>query len=263
MNENKKFFTESNMMPNPLVSIITPNFNGELFISYTIDSVLMQSYQNWEMLIVDDCSTDSSIDIVKKYQKKDNRIKLFQLEKNSGAAVTRNKAIEEAKGEFIAFLDNDDLWAKEKLTEQINFMQKNNYNFTYSNYDIINEKHKLITSFIAPNMVNYKKLIKSNHIGCLTAVYNQKKLGKIYMPLIKKRQDLGLWLKILKIEPYAYNVNKILGKYRIRGRSISSNKIKSAYYQWKLYREVEKLSLLKSILYFGYYAIYGFFKYKK
>jgi glycosyltransferase involved in cell wall biosynthesis len=246
-----------------LISIITANYNGEKFIAQTIESVLNQSYQNWEMIIIDDCSNDKSIEIIKKYQLLDSRIKLIALEKNSGAAVARNYGIDKVKGDFIAFLDGDDLWKEDKLEKQITFMEKNNYPFTFSAYDIISEKNRKITTFNPPKKVNYNDLLKTCSIGCLTVIYNVKYFGKMYMPNILKGQDYCLWLNLLKKVDYAYSFPEPLTKYRILQNSISRNKFKKAYYQWYIYQKVEKLNFFKSVYYFTHYAFYGYIKNKK
>lgn len=246
-----------------LVSIITANYNCEKFIDDTVNSVLSQTYKNWEMIIVDDVSTDKSIEIIQKYVEKDRRIKLIQLEENSGAAVARNRAIEEASGRFIAFLDSDDLWTSNKLEKQLNFMIENKYAFTYTNYDLIDENNiRYGKTFKAQKKATYASLLKTCTIGCLTAIYDTKKIGKIYMPLIRRRQDYGLWLRILKVVPKAYCLQESLAIYRRRQNSISSNKKKAALFQWKIYRDVEKLNIFSSSYYFVHYAINGFKKYK-
>jgi len=238
---------------NSLVSIITPSHKCENFISKTIDSVLSQTYRNWEMIIVDDCSPDNSNEIIEKYCKKDNRIKLIRLEKNSGPAVARNRAIKEANGRYIAFLDADDLWKPEKLEKQIKFMQTNDYELTYTNYATMSENgNSLNHTIFSPEKLNYKELLKANKIGCLTAIYDTEKIGKVYMPLIKKRQDYGLWLKILKKIDYAYNVNEVLSIYRVMNNSVSSNKIDLLKYNYALFREHEKFSVLRSLYYVGW-----------
>jgi len=249
-------------MENSLVSIITPSYNSEKLISQTIDSVINQTYKNWEMLIVDDLSTDNANVIIENYVQKDSRIKLIKLEKNSGAAVARNKAIKKASGRFIAFLDSDDLWYANKLEIQLKFMKQNDLSFTYSSYDLIDEKNTKIGTFKTKNIINYEEMLKTCSVGCLTAIYDTHKLGKVYMPDILKRQDYGLWLKILKQMDAAQGVLEPLASYRILEKSLSSNKIKASYYQWKIYTKVEKLSFVKSIYYFTLYAYYGFMKYK-
>jgi glycosyltransferase involved in cell wall biosynthesis len=239
-------------MRNKLVSIITPLYNSGDFISETIDSILSQTYQNWELIIVDDCSIDNGVKIVKKYQENNDNIKLVQLSKNSGAAVARNKGIKKAKGKYIAFLDSDDLWHPEKLEKQISFMEKNDYAFTYTNYQKISESGGFTDVIVeSPSKLDYKKALHTNYIGCLTTIYDTKKLGKVYMPEIRKRQDYGLWLKILK-KVNGYGLNENLAYYRVRDNSVSANKFKLIKYNWRLYRDIENLSVLRS----SYYILY-------
>ena len=240
-----------------LVSIITPSYNSAKFIGKTIESVLDQIYQNWEMIVVDDVSLDNSSDIVEKYCKKDNRIRLIKLEKNSGAAVARNRAIEEAKGRYIAFLDADDMWKPEKLEKQIYFMQKNNYSFTYTAYEKIDENGVVFGKIGVPLKVSYNQLLKTCVIGCLTAVYDTEKLGKIYMPTNTKREDFATWLSILKKIDFAYGIKENLSQYRVYENQSSGKKAKMAKENWKLYREIEKLNLLKACYYFSHYAVRG------
>ncbi|WP_370477441.1 glycosyltransferase family 2 protein [Tamlana flava] len=234
----------------PLVSVITACYNSEKHISEAINSVLNQTYQNWEMLLVDDCSSDNTIFVIEKFQKKDARIKLFQLTKNSGAGITRNKAIKEAQGRFIAFLDSDDRWLPQKLERQIDFMLKNEYRLSHTAYEIIENSGKSTNKIINPKAVlNYQDMLYSNKIGCLTAIFDQSKLGKVYLPIIRKRQDYGLWLKILKTGARAYSLPEVLAQYRKTENSISQNKLKLMKWNWKLFREVEHLSILKSMYY--------------
>ncbi|QSZ42369.1 glycosyltransferase [Sulfurimonas aquatica] len=245
-----------------LISIITPSYNSSRFIAQTIESVLAQTYKNWEMIIVDDVSADGSNEIIEEYCKKDNRIKLIKLEKNSGPAEARNRAIQEAQGRYITFLDADDLWISEKLEKQIKFMNENNLPFTYSSYYLIDEDNNNLGKFITKGEISYSSMLKTCSVGCLTAIYDTQKLGKVYMPLIRKRQDYGLWLKILKDIKTSKGMLEPLATYRILENSVSSNKIKAAQYQWKIYREIEKISLLKSIYYFIQYSYNGIIKYK-
>lgn len=240
-----------------LVSIITPSYNAEKYLSETIDSVLSQSYKNWEMIIVDDVSFDKTVSIIEDYVQRDNRIKLIKLKENGGAAVARNTAIEAAKGRYIAFLDSDDKWLSDKLERQIGFMQEHDVALSYSAYQKIDENGNAVGQVGVPDKVSYNDLLKVCSIGCLTVMYDVEKLGKVYMPLIRKRQDLGLWLRILKIIPYAYASPGILAQYRVRSDSISANKWSAAHYTWKLYREVEKLGFIKAIYYFSHYAVNG------
>lgn len=235
------------------VSIVTPLYNAEKFIESTIKSVIAQSYQSWEMIVVDDCSKDNGPKIVEKYAKTDERIKLIRLSQNGGGAVARNRAIEEAEGRYIAFLDSDDLWHPEKLIKQIKFMEENNYDFTYTWYEKMDEEGKRLNEVVrSKDKVNYRELLKSNQIGCLAAMYNQEKLGKIYMPLIRKRQDYALWLQVLKKTKSGYCLKENLAQYRIVSGSISSNKVNLIKFNWKLFRDVEEMGVFKSSYYLAW-----------
>ncbi|ANW96291.1 glycosyl transferase [Wenyingzhuangia fucanilytica] len=233
-------------MKNALVSIITPCYNSESFIAETIKSVQNQTYEHWEMLITDDGSTDHSIKIIEDFISKDNRIKLFKIN-NSGAAVARNNSIKEAKGTFIAFLDSDDVWLPYKLEKQISFMVENNYALSFTSYQRMNESGELLNEVVkAHQKLNYRNMLSSNKIGCLTAIYNQEKIGKVYMPNIRKRQDYALWLSILKKIDFAYGLQEILATYRLRNFSMSAKKTEMIKWNWKLYREVEKKSFFSA-----------------
>lgn len=249
-----------------LVSIITPTHNSSSFISQTIDSVLAQTYGNWEMIIVDDCSTDNTVQIVEDYLKKDSRIRLIRLGKNCGPAVARNRAIEEAMGRYIAFLDSDDIWLPEKLEKQTAFMRENDVDLCYSSYYIIDENGSEKGVFITKEKATYWDLLKTCCIGNLTAIYDAERLGKQYMEDVG-HQDYTLWLKILKGGATAAGILEPLAKYRIRSKSVSSNKIKAARWQWHIYRNVERLSLPQSVYYFAHYAYNGsikhLFKYRR
>lgn len=245
----------------PLVSIIMPAYNAESHIAESIESVISQTYSNWELLITDDRSTDTTQKIINEYAIQDSRIKLFINEQNGGAGVARNNSINHANGRFIAFLDADDQWLPEKLTKQISFMLKSDYAFTFTAYQKISGE-SLLGKVIPPSTTTYKKLLSSNVIGCLTAIYDSKILGKHYMPLIRKRQDMGLWLNILKQTPSAYSIPDVLALYRVDS-GMTQNKFKILKWQWHLYREVQKLNILRSVKYFVVYALKGYLKYKK
>ncbi|VBB09405.1 nucleotide-diphospho-sugar transferases [Lucifera butyrica] len=233
-----------------LVSIITPLYNSEAFIAGTIESVRRQTYRHWEMLIIDDGSADNGPEIVEMVQRQEPRIRLFRLKDNWGGAVARNWGIREAKGRYVAFLDSDDLWHPEKLGEQIRFMQMNHYPFTFTEYDLINEKGDLLNRRICcPETLNYAEQLKYNHLGCLTAIYDACELGKVLMPEIRKRQDYALWLQILKKCGRGYGLQKSLAYYRLRSHSVSANKLELIKWNWRLYREVEQFSRLKSCYY--------------
>lgn len=239
------------------VSVIMPSFNTASFVRESVQSVMAQTFTDWELLIVDDCSSDSSEEVIRDLLKIDNRIKYFRLSKNSGAAVARNHALETAQGHYIAFLDSDDLWLPHKLERQIDLMRKNNWPLSFTAYDKIDEQGKYLEHVGTPEKISYSGLLKTNIMGCLTAMYDTQYFGKVPMPPLRKRQDYGLWLTLLKKTPYAYGISETLAQYRVRQDSISANKGKAALYNWKLYREVEKLSLLASCWYFAHYAVRG------
>lgn len=241
-----------------LVSVITPAFNSEEYILETINSVKGQTHQNWEMIIVDDCSTDNTVSLIKKEMEKDSRIKLIQQEKNSGAAVARNTAIKQAKGRYLSFLDSDDLWYPEKIETQLIFMKENDVGFSFTSYEIINQDGELTCKTISvPSSIDYNGLLKNTIIGCLTVMLDIKKTGLVQMPNIRTRQDTALWLSILKKGYKAYGIQKPLAKYRKVNGSISSNKLKMAKQNWKLYREIEGLNFLKASWCFIHYGING------
>jgi teichuronic acid biosynthesis glycosyltransferase TuaG len=223
-------------MTEKLVSIITPSYNSEEYIAYTIKSIQKQSYTNWELLITDDCSDDSTVQIITSFIKNDKRIKLFHLNQNSGSGVSRNNSLNHAKGKFIAFCDSDDLWLPNKLEKQILFMLKNDLQFTYSSYKVCNEKGLIVRNVICPTKISSRKMLNNNYVGCLTAVYDSEQLGKIYMSKIRNRQDWVLWIKILKICGPTIGLTQPLAIYRDRSSSISSNKLKQLKYNYNVYR---------------------------
>lgn len=232
-----------------LVSIITPLYNSEKYLEQCIQSVISQTYKNWEHILVDDCSTDNSAAIVDKFLQSDRRLKYIKLKSNSGAGIARNTAIKAAKGKYIAFLDSDDLWHPNKLHLQIDFMEVNNYRFTFTDYDMVNEAGQKISKLIkTKSVVTYQSALYKNPIGCLTVLYDVDFFGKQFMPEIRKRQDYALWLKLLK-KTNGYGLSECLSSYRIGNDSISSNKFNLLKYEWKIYREEEGLSFFKSCFY--------------
>ena len=234
---------------NPKVSIITPVYNSQKFLEECILSVQNQSYSNWEHILVDDCSKDDSLSIIRKYAEKDNRIKYHQLKKNSGAGVARNFAIEKAIGSYIAFLDSDDIWFPKKLEMQLDFMKENDYHFTFTDYEQFKEEDTSEPKIIrCKAIVTYSRALLKNPIGCLTVVYDAKHFGKKYMPSIRKRQDYALWLELLKLEN-GYGLDKCLARYRTGNDSIPANKMDLLKYEWRIYREVEGLSWIRSSFY--------------
>lgn len=237
------------------VSIIIPVYNAEKFIGKTIESVLNQTYKNWEMLIFNDKSKDNSLKIIKKYSEKDEKIKVVDSKENVGVVAARNKLIEIATGEFIAFLDADDYWKQNKLEKQIKFMRKNNALISCTEYTRVTEDEKEINDIIIKEIITYEDMLKNNYLGCLTVIYNANKLGKRYFKERKKNEDYVLWLEIVKETKIIFGLKENLAFYRVLNNSRSSNKIKVAKDRWEVYRKIERLSLLKSIYYFLQYVI--------
>ena len=234
-----------------LVSVIMPSYNCGDRIHKSIDSVINQNHRNWELIIVDDKSTDNTFEVISNYTSQYDNIIILELEKNSGAAVARTKGIEIAKGRYIAFLDSDDFWVEDKLEKQISFMELNNYDFTSTAYELFDEYgESLKTIKLPPKKVDYNKMIDlSCPIGNLTVMYNQDNLGKFVVPDIRKRNDLALWLQILKKTEACYGMDDVLAGYTIgRSGSLSKNKLELAKYHWDLYYNIEKLGIVKSIL---------------
>lgn len=237
-----------------LVSIITPVYNKEKYVEETIQSVQAQTYENWELIIVDDCSSDHSAEIIKEYADQDKRIFYYKNENNSGAAESRNRAIALAKGDYIAFLDSDDLWNPEKLEKQMEFMQKRQCAFCYSACNVI-DIHGTPTGKVrhVPEKVDYKTLLKGNSIPCLTVVLERERFQDIRMKKMG-HEDYILWLDLLQQCGTAYGITEALGSYREYDNSLSSNKLTAAKWMWNIYRKHLKIGVLKSLWYFVNYA---------
>ena len=246
----------------PLCSVVMPLFNAEDYLVASVKSVQAQSFSDWELLLVDDASTDASAQLAKQLAASDSRIRVFSLAHNSGAARARNLALEEARGRFIAFLDSDDLWHPAKLERQLGWMQAQQLPFTFTAYEKINEQGEHLGWMGVPTRVSYSQLLKCCVIGCLTAVYDRQRLGQVLMPDLRTRQDFALWLQLLKKTPAAYGLNQPLARYRVRSTSLSANKLQAARQTWHLYRQVEKLDWLPSSYYFTHYALRGLLRLK-
>ncbi|WP_264548607.1 glycosyltransferase family 2 protein [Flavobacterium sp. N2820] len=246
-----------------LVSIITPSFNSAKFIAETIQSVQHQTHQNWEMIIVDDGSFDETEHIVRSIIEKDKRIQFYKLTQNSGPAVARNNGIEKASGKYMTFIDADDIWFPTFIENSITTIDETGIPFVFSSYKRANEQLEFVYSdFIVPHKVSYSDILKSNSISCLTAFVEIQKLGKKYMPLIRKRQDMGLWLNYLKVVPFAHGIQETQAIYRIRENSLSRKKSDLIKYQWQFYRNVEKLNIFQSLYYMSHWMYRGFMKYR-
>ena len=244
----------------PLVSIITPVYNSEEYLEETILSVINQTYKNWELLLIDDYSTDNSYKIIEKYLT-DERIKYLRNERNSGPAITRNVGLEKSKGEYIAFLDSDDIWAKNKLELQIDYMKKNSIRICHGDYIFIDKNGKEIKKIITDDILSYKILLKENQIKTSFLIVNKNLIVEIRFPLIK-HEDFAFFLELLKKGEISKKIDFIVGKYRIQENSVSSNKLKSAIWTWNIYRKYERLNLLQSVHYFSNYIYRGLRKYK-
>lgn len=246
-----------------LVSVIMPAYNAETTILSAINSVINQTISDWELIIVDDCSVDNSLGIIKKFCSIDNRIKLLSTEKNTGSpASPRNIGIQHAKGRFIAFCDSDDIWLPTKLEEQIPLFDDNT-SIVFSNYEKIDtELNRNKRYIIAPKQATYNSLLNGNYIGNLTGVYDTEKVGKVYQQKVF-HEDYIMWLEILKKGYIAKNTNTITALYRVSKDSFSSSKIKVLKWQWNIYRTILKCNLLESVYHFIVYAVKAFLKYIK
>ncbi|WP_375238867.1 glycosyltransferase family 2 protein [Aurantibacter sp.] len=233
----------------PLVSIITPMYNSENFISESINSIQNQTYTNWELWLIDDCSLDETISIVDQFIKKDSRIHLIKNGTNSGAAISRNKGIEAAKGNYIAFLDADDLWLPQKLEKQVGTLNSGRADVCFSSYEQINESGTpLYIKVEALSTLTYKKLLKSNYVGNLTGMYNASVLGKIKSPNLRKRQDWLIWLKAIETSGKpAIGIQETLAMYRVRENSMSANKFNLVKYNYWVYKKGLGYSTLQSL----------------
>lgn len=238
-----------------LVSIITPSYNSARFINECVSSVLEQTYTNWELIIIDDASEDNSKELIRNIAERDNRIKFVFLTKNIGVAGARNIALEMSEGRYIAFLDSDDIWKKEKLRTQIDFMQLHNISFSFSSYQPMSENGmEFFREIKVPSKVDYNFFLKNTIIGCLTVVLDKDKLSDFKMPKLNTSQDMALWLSIMKGGVVAYGIEKSLAFYRIVGNSNTSNKFKVIQGVWRIYRVEEGLGLVMSIWCFVNYA---------
>ncbi|MBG9984033.1 glycosyltransferase family 2 protein [Aerococcaceae bacterium DSM 111022] len=244
------------MNQEPLISIVTPVYNASDFIEKTVDSVLSQTFTDFEYILVNDQSSDNSLSILENYSKNDERIRVITLEENSGAAVARNTGLEAAIGRYIAFIDSDDVWHDEKLAKQIQFMQTNGYEFTYTDFALISEDGSTLKAQTGiPENIDYDGLLKNTTIACSTVMLDRNKVGDFRMPLVRKGQDTATWLMLMREHNLtAYGLQEVLNYYRQVAGSISSNKIDALKRTWNTYYRLEKLPLPKAIYYFIHYV---------
>ena len=243
------------MESQPLISVIMPCYNMASYVSDSIKSVIAQTYPHWELLIVDDASMDETVNIIESFAQTDSRIKFAIKKQNSGISDTRNQCIQMAQGQFLAFLDADDIWHPEKLEKQLSFMLAKNVGFTYSTYDWIDEDGKVMNKFINTiGNLDYKTYLRNTIIGCSTVMVNKAITGDVFVPKFRTSEDTATWLDILRKGLMAYAIDESLVSYRIRRKSASSNKIRASIDLWKVYRQHEKLPFFKAIYYFSCYA---------
>lgn len=230
----------------------------EKFVASSIRSVVNQTYTNWELIIVDDASTDKTVDVVNEFKNNDPRIKLVIHDNHAGIAAARNLSIRLAKGNYLAFLDADDIWKTDKLQKQLMFMERNHLGFSYSSYDCIDEQgEKLGKTIRTAGDLNYVDYLHNTIIGCSTVLVNTDITGSISVPDFRTSEDTATWLNILKNNHKAYAFDEILVSYRIRKKSASSNKLKAAFDLWKVYRSQKDLSLPKTIECFCSYVYHS------
>ena len=245
-----------------LVSIITPSWNCAPFIEETIQSVQAQTYQNWEMIIVDDCSTDDTFAVVEPFVKQDDRIKYITNVRNSGAAVSRNVALRQAKGRWIAFLDSDDLWKPEKLEHQLQFMVENNYHFSYHEYgEIDGNSQETGVNVSGPRHISKLGMYNFCWPGCLTVMYDAEKIGLIQIKDIKKNNDYAMWLKVIK-KADCYLLKENLAMYR-RGRagSVSTHSyVTMMKWHYKLFHDADDKNAIASLWLTAWNMVFGLYK---
>lgn len=241
------------MKDNDLVSIIIPVYNSSKFISQTIKTVLDQTYANWELIFVNDCSSDNSVEIINEYVVKDSRIILINQEKNGGPSLARNKGIDYANGKYLCFLDADDLWDKDKLELQVKFMKEKDCAFSYTSYEFADENAiPNGKKVIAKDEITYRQIMKNNIISTITVMFDLSKIDKeiIKMPNLKYVEDTATWFKILRNDYIAYGIPNIFAYYRRTKGTNSSNKFRTLKRVWNLYREEEKLDIFQTCYYF-------------
>lgn len=242
-----------------LVSIIVPVYNAEKFIRETMDSVLAQTYPHWELLLVEDGSSDGSVDVIEEYiaEKEESRIRLIRLPSNQGAARARNKGLEEASGRYIAYLDADDLWIPEKLEHELRFMEEKGAAFAFTGYEFADEHGVGLGKVVrVPETLEYRQALSNTTIFTTTVMFDSSKISKelLEMPVIKS-EDTALWWKVLRAGYTAYGLDENLVKYRRAGRSLSSNKMEAIRRIWNLYRRAEGMSIFESAWHFCFWAL--------
>lgn len=248
----------------PIVSVIMPAYNSEQHIASAIRSVLCQTIDNLELIIIDDCSEDSTVDIVRRIESEDSRVKLYCNSRNMGAAATRNYGLDVCKGEYVALLDSDDIWYPTKLEVQLALAVHESADIVYCSYEIINESgNKCCQDFIVPRQATFELVLKKSVISCSTALLSRAIIDKYRFPTDYYHEDYVMWLRLLQEGRIAVGVTKVLAAYRIRAKSRASNKFVSAKNRWRIYREFLGIPVYLSLYYFFYYCFCGIKKYMK
>ena len=245
------------LMRLPLVSVVMPSFNAERYIAESIDSVMAQTVEDLELIVVDDGSTDGTAAVAAARQRRDPRIRLLPQKANRGPAYARNVGIDHARGEMIAFIDSDDVWRPEKTEKQVAAMERCRADICYTGYERRREERQRVTVVPVPASVQYRTILGHNPIACSTAMVRKATCGAVRMPLIKLNHDHGYWLELLRTgQRTAVGVNEPLVSYRVRRGSLSANKLAAALYSWKLLREVERIPRVQSLRIFAAYALH-------
>lgn len=226
----------------PKFSIVMPAFNSERYIQSAVESVLNQTESSWELLIVDDASRDSTVEIIKKYEDSDRRIAVYVRDKNGGAGVARNAGIEASKGRYIAFLDSDDIWYSEKLEKQGEAFERTGASLVYGAYDVAKHPYGPVErTVLAPHVLRYADLLVGCPVGCLSAAYDVERVDKKYMPILRQRQDWGLWMRVLRSFDYGVGIQESVACLRLRSDSLTASKLRATRYTWRLLRDEAEL----------------------
>lgn len=247
-------------MESRLVSVILPTYNTGKPLRTCLEGILRQTYKDLEIVITDDCSTDEiTLSILREFEEKDSRVRVYRLKENGGAGWARNNSIKHAKGRFIAFCDSDDTWVADKLERQVEFMLEGGHCLVCSSYYVCDEDGEITGIVKCPPLISYSMLKRDNKIGCLTAIYDTQKHGKFYMPLIRKRQDWAMFLEIVSKCGNAYALTEPLAYYRISNHSLSRSKTSLVKYNVRVYREVLGFNKIKAALYFFFLFLPSYF----
>ena len=246
----------------PKISIITPAYNCEKYLPDAVKSVLSQTFTDWELLIIDDCSKDNTYRYMKKLAEKDKRIRIFQNKVNSGSAATRNYGVRLARGEWIAFLDGDDLWREDKLEKQLAAAERSGAEIIYCSYSMVDKDGRRLSDFLVPERTSYSEMLEENVLGCSTVLLSRRIFSGFQFSTEYYHEDYALWLQLLRLGFPAFACRDVLVDYRILNGSRSNDKLRSAKHRWLIYRKAERLSFVSSAHAFAGYIRHGIEKYK-